>query len=85
MVAGINSTGSRIERCDAERTPLIEQLGRAFDAVADLIGNIRTDQWSAPTPCADWTVRRVVTHLIGMNLDEVERFYTEHDLWITLR
>ena len=56
-----------IERSDAERAPLVEQLGRAFDAVAGLIGNIRADQWSAPTPCADWTVRQVVNHLIGMN------------------
>ena len=34
------------ERGDAERAPLVEQLGRAFDAVAGLIGNIRADQWS---------------------------------------
>jgi uncharacterized protein (TIGR03086 family) len=57
----------RIERNDAERAPLVRQLGRAFDAVAGLIGNIRADQWSAPTPCTDWTVRQVVNHLIGMN------------------
>jgi len=47
--------------------PLVEQLGRAFAAVAVLIGNIRADQWPAPTPCPDWTVRQVVNHLIGMN------------------
>jgi uncharacterized protein (TIGR03086 family) len=52
---------------DAGRAPLVEQLGRAFDAVAALISNIRADQWSAPTPCPDWTVRQVVNHLIGMN------------------
>ena len=56
-----------IERSDAERTPLAEELGRAFDAVAGLISNIRAGQWSAPTPCTDWTVRQVVNHLIGMN------------------
>ncbi len=56
-----------IERSDSERTPLVEQLGRAFDAIAGLISNIRADQWSAPTPCTDWTVRRLVNHLIGMN------------------
>jgi len=54
-------------RGDAERAPLIEQLGRAFDAVAGLISNIQAGQWSAPTPCTDWTVRQVVNHLIGMN------------------
>jgi len=51
----------------AERSPLEEQLGRAFGAVAGVIGNIRADQWSAPTPCTDWTVRQVVDHLTGMN------------------
>jgi len=56
-----------IERSDAERAPLAEQLGRASAAVAGLISNIRPDQWSAPTPCTDWTVRQVVNHLIGMN------------------
>ncbi len=56
-----------IERSDAERASLVEQLGRAFDAVAGLISNIRADQWSVPTPCTDWTVRRLVNHLIGMN------------------
>ena len=55
------------ERSNAERAPLVDQLGRAFDVVAGLISNIRADQWSAPTPCPDWTVRQVVNHLIGMN------------------
>lgn len=50
-----------------KRAPLVEQLGCAFDGVARLISNIRADQWSAPTPCTDWTVRRLVDHLIGMN------------------
>jgi uncharacterized protein (TIGR03086 family) len=56
-----------IERSDAERAPLVEQLGRVSDAVAGLISNIRADQWSVPTPCTDWTVRQMVNHLIGMN------------------
>ena len=56
-----------IARSDAERASLVEQLGHAFDAVAALISNIRADQWSAPTPCTDWTVRQMVNHLIGMN------------------
>ena len=45
----------------------VEQLGRAFAAVGDLITKVRPDQWSDPTPCTDWTVRRLVEHLIGMN------------------
>jgi uncharacterized protein (TIGR03086 family) len=65
MAARINRITT--ERSDAECAPLVEQLGRALDAVAGLISNIRADQWSAPTPCTDWTVRQLVNHLIGMN------------------
>ncbi len=56
-----------IERSDAERALLAEQLVRASDAVAGLISNIRAGQWPAPAPCTDWTVRQMVNHLIGMN------------------
>ena len=52
---------------ESVRDPL-DQLRRSFAAVAALIGAIRPDQWSAPTPCEQWDVRRVVEHLIGMNL-----------------
>lgn len=42
-------------------------LRRSFDAVASLVDGIEADQWSAPTPCTDWDVRRLVHHLVGMN------------------
>ncbi len=45
----------------------IDDLARSFDAVDALIAQVRPDQWSAPTPCANWTVRALVDHLIGMN------------------
>lgn len=47
--------------------PTLEQLARAQDAVGRLIAGIRDDQWSAPTPCTEWTVRDVVIHLVGIN------------------
>jgi uncharacterized protein (TIGR03086 family) len=47
--------------------PRVHDLGRAFDAVGALIAGVHPDQWSAPTPCTDWTVRRLVDHMIGMN------------------
>ena len=56
-----------IERSDVERTPGVEQLGRAFTAVGDLIARVGPEQWSAPTPCTAWTVHQLVNHLIGMN------------------
>jgi len=52
---------------DGGRAALTDSLGRAIDAVGGLIGNVRPDQWSAATPCTDWTVRQLVHHLIGMN------------------
>ena len=37
----------------------VEQLARSLAAVGELLKKIRPDQWSAPTPCPDWTVRRL--------------------------
>ena len=56
-----------VERSDAERAPLVQQLGRASAAVGQLVDAVRADQWSAATPCADWDVRRLVDHLTGLN------------------
>ena len=47
---------------------LVDDLARASDAVADLVDRITPDQWAAPTPCTEWSVRDVVDHLVGMNL-----------------
>jgi uncharacterized protein (TIGR03086 family) len=52
---------------EVENAGLVAQLDRAFAAVGELIAKVRPEQWSAPTPCTDWTVRRLVDHLIGMN------------------
>src|SRR5579884_4390418 len=46
---------------------LLDQLQRSVAAVDALIGSIRPDQWSAPTPCEGWDVRRLVEHLAGLN------------------
>jgi uncharacterized protein (TIGR03086 family) len=48
--------------------PSVEQLSESLSAVGDLIANVHDDQWSAPTPCTEWTVRALVGHLVGMNL-----------------
>ena len=52
---------------DHVQTEALDQLRRSSAAVADLVDRIRPDQWSAPTPCVDWNVRRVVQHLVGLN------------------
>ncbi len=46
----------------------LDRLGRSFAAVGELIDAIQPYQWSAPTQCMDWTVHRLVEHLVGKNL-----------------
>jgi uncharacterized protein (TIGR03086 family) len=41
---------------------------RASARVAQLIDGIPGDTWPAATPCAEWTVRDLVTHLIAGNV-----------------
>lgn len=43
-------------------------LTTALDAVGRLVEDVRDDQWPAPTPCTEWTVRDLVNHLVGMNM-----------------
>jgi uncharacterized protein (TIGR03086 family) len=40
-------------------------LALSFAAVDALIANVH--DWSAPTPCTEWDVRQVVSHIVGMN------------------
>ena len=47
---------------------IIDDLARASAAMTDLLDAVGADQWTAPTPCAEWDVRGVVDHLVGMNL-----------------
>jgi uncharacterized protein (TIGR03086 family) len=40
-------------------------LALSFAAVDALIANVQ--DWSAPTPCTEWDVQQVVSHIVGMN------------------
>ena len=58
--------------CRMTATPLdlldlLDLLDRSLGGVGVLIDKIRSDPWSAATPCDAWAVRDVVTHLAGMN------------------
>jgi uncharacterized protein (TIGR03086 family) len=46
----------------------LDLLARSFAAVGVLVDAIQPGQWSAPTQCLDWTVHRLVEHLVGKNL-----------------
>jgi uncharacterized protein (TIGR03086 family) len=47
--------------------PPVDQLARVVDATGELVAGVTDDQWSAPTPCADWNVRQLVNHFVGGN------------------
>jgi uncharacterized protein (TIGR03086 family) len=53
---------------------ILDDLARASAVTGDLVDRIAPGQWTAPTPCTEWTVRDVVDHLVGMNLVFVAMF-----------
>ena len=44
-----------------------QNLAAALDAVATVVDGVPDDQWSAPTPCTDWSVRQLTDHLVSGN------------------
>jgi uncharacterized protein (TIGR03086 family) len=40
----------------------------ALDATGTLIAGVADDQWNLPTPCAEWSVRELVNHIVSGNL-----------------
>ena len=44
-----------------------EQLSQAVDFADQLIGAVHDDQWTGPTPCAGWSVRDLVIHVVAGN------------------
>jgi uncharacterized protein (TIGR03086 family) len=41
---------------------------RAVDQWAARVAAVKDDQWSDPTPCAEWSVRDLVNHVVGEEL-----------------
>jgi uncharacterized protein (TIGR03086 family) len=46
---------------------LLAPLASALDGTGELVAAVSGEQWDLPTPCADWTVRQLVDHLVGGN------------------
>ncbi|HEX9337580.1 MAG TPA: TIGR03086 family metal-binding protein [Pseudonocardiaceae bacterium] len=46
-------------------TASIDQLALVLDETERLIAGVRPEQWDAPTPCIEWTVRELVDHVVG--------------------
>jgi uncharacterized protein (TIGR03086 family) len=45
-----------------------DQLADALDRFGGLVAGVRDEQWALPTPCPDWDVRGLVTHVTNGNL-----------------
>lgn len=43
------------------------QLAEALDITGQLVTGVRDGQWADPTPCPDWNVRNLVSHIITGN------------------
>ncbi len=53
-----------------------DQISEGFDSRLHGVGD---DQWAAPTPCPDWDVRALVTHLIGSHHAMLSTLGQAHD------
>jgi uncharacterized protein (TIGR03086 family) len=49
-------------------TDLADAHRRALDATGAYVAAIGPGQWSAPTPCSEYDVRALVTHIVSGNL-----------------
>jgi uncharacterized protein (TIGR03086 family) len=45
---------------------IIERWKRLTDGFSQRLETVRDDQWDSPTPCADFTVRQLVSHAIDV-------------------
>ncbi|MHB1928662.1 MAG: TIGR03086 family metal-binding protein [Acidimicrobiales bacterium] len=45
----------------------IQQLASALDVTGEVLTSIAEDQWTLPTPCTEWTVRELASHLVTGN------------------
>ena len=43
---------------------LVDAYRLALVAFRDRVAEVRADQWSAPTPCTEWSVRQLVNHVV---------------------
>jgi uncharacterized protein (TIGR03086 family) len=48
-----------------ETPGVVALIERGVRMTGDIVVGIRSDQWSAPSPCAGWTVRDVANHVVG--------------------
>ncbi|NBP50925.1 MAG: maleylpyruvate isomerase family mycothiol-dependent enzyme [Actinobacteria bacterium] len=58
--------------------PVVAALFDAWDSIEALCAGLDSAQWSRPTECPGWTVKDVVSHLIGIEAMMIGRPATSH-------
>jgi uncharacterized protein (TIGR03083 family) len=48
-----------------DREPIVEVLSEEWAAIAALCGAMSDEEWELPTDCPGWSVRDVLSHLVG--------------------
>ncbi len=51
---------------------IVELDGRALGGLETIVAGVKADQYGAPTPCTEWTVKDLCMHIVAVN-----RKYTE--------
>ena len=51
----------------------VSQLARALDATGLVVNAVTTDQWTAATPCTDWTAADLLRHLASDEIGFIEQ------------
>lgn len=46
-------------------TEMLSALDEINRSANRLVGSVSADQWEAPTPCTEWSVRNLVNHMTG--------------------
>ncbi|TQM06200.1 TIGR03086 family metal-binding protein [Pseudonocardia kunmingensis] len=49
---------------DSTERARLDDLAEVLGIVGELVGAVRDDRWSAPTPCPEWDVRALVDHMV---------------------
>ena len=49
----------------SDTTDSVIVLNRALDQMGDLVAAVREDQLGNPTPCREWNVQQLVTHVLA--------------------
>ena len=46
---------------------VVEMCQQATDGAAAVIGTLKPDDLTRPTPCEGWDVRALINHMVGVN------------------